>query len=367
MTQTTDLTLTGAQQKRLHAALLDAFPSASALKMFAQFDLEKKLGDITQGALAEVVFGLMEWATAHGRLRELVDKAHAYVPGNPQLRAFVASLAPVADARVVEDLRDIRAVVTATLAQRPKLADALGTRLSVTRDGLVEQLVDRLSARDVADHLNAIDDVLASADGDPDDRRACRAMLFKLLPAATDWNQLRAAMAQPDAERPRPVTLPYRLDTIAEIVLAGLHNRACRYVLEERRMPVGLGLVRLPASSQAPLFDAEGKRLVESVIEHLARKFMIDRDAKDLQGALVDAELERTRRATGEARLQYYLLFHDAEHPSPRDADHFWSVTCQALGNGVKGLQAVRMSRSPQDFEAALAVLVRAVVQKERP
>lgn len=192
-------------------------------------------------------------------------------------------------------------------------------------------------------------------------------MLFKLLPAVADWNQLRAEMAQPDTERPRPVTLPYRLDTIAEIVLAGLHNRACRYVQEKERMPVGLGLVRLPASSKAPLFDAEGKRLVESVIKHLAKKFMIDRESKDLHASLVDAELERCRRATGEARLQYYLLFHDADHPAG-EVDRFWSVTCQAIGEGVKGLQAVRMNRSePQDFEAALAMLVRAVVQKEKP
>lgn len=85
-----DLELDGRGRKTLVDALVAAFPSRAELKCFVAFHLNQNLDVIVaEGPLGVVAFELQQWASACGRLRELVDAAYAEKPGNPALAALV--------------------------------------------------------------------------------------------------------------------------------------------------------------------------------------------------------------------------------------------------------------------------------------
>src|SRR5579871_2100902 len=87
------LALTGKQVDQLHQAICSAFPSSSSLEMMVRTKLEKNLSDIAGGTnLTEIVFNLIKWAEAQGKLQELVQKAYETIPDNPKLRRFSAQL-----------------------------------------------------------------------------------------------------------------------------------------------------------------------------------------------------------------------------------------------------------------------------------
>jgi Effector-associated domain 1/Effector-associated domain 7 len=89
--------LTGPQHQELRDALISAYPSRPSLEQMVRFKLNENLNTITgDGSLAEIIFNLINWAEAQGRLEELVTKAHAANSGNPQLRAFVDRMQPFA-------------------------------------------------------------------------------------------------------------------------------------------------------------------------------------------------------------------------------------------------------------------------------
>lgn len=84
--------LSGPQLKQLHEALISAYPNPRALDMMVRYVFNKNLSALTRsGSLEHIVFELLQWAEAQGRLEELIQGAHAYNPGNPQL-ARVAQL-----------------------------------------------------------------------------------------------------------------------------------------------------------------------------------------------------------------------------------------------------------------------------------
>jgi hypothetical protein len=59
--------LSGAEQKKLSEALLDAYRSHNALKRMVRFQLDKTLEAIAgSGILNDVVFNLIDWAEAQG-------------------------------------------------------------------------------------------------------------------------------------------------------------------------------------------------------------------------------------------------------------------------------------------------------------
>jgi hypothetical protein len=84
-------------QQRLDAelqeALVDCFPTPTALKYAVEFGLRVKpnliLGDGSQG---ELVAQVMRWAKANGREQDLAAMARQYAPANPKLLAFHARL-----------------------------------------------------------------------------------------------------------------------------------------------------------------------------------------------------------------------------------------------------------------------------------
>ncbi len=92
--------LDGRQKKALHAALRNAFPRPAALERLVEFHLDEHLAVIAgEGALDDVIFRVIAWAEAQGRLDALVNGARVEVPGNPQLIAFERTIVEARDAR----------------------------------------------------------------------------------------------------------------------------------------------------------------------------------------------------------------------------------------------------------------------------
>src|SRR5438874_2223556 len=81
--------LTGGQRKQLREALQAAFPTWDALALMVDEELDIPLNYIAaSGPLPEVVRSLIQWTQANGRVKELLDKACAANPGNPELAAL---------------------------------------------------------------------------------------------------------------------------------------------------------------------------------------------------------------------------------------------------------------------------------------
>lgn len=76
---------------QINQALLAAFPTDNVLAQMVRFGLKENLSHIAQGEnLQEVVFELITWAEAQGRLTELVIAASQFNPGNAHLKSLAA-------------------------------------------------------------------------------------------------------------------------------------------------------------------------------------------------------------------------------------------------------------------------------------
>jgi hypothetical protein len=83
--------LTGGQRKKLREALQAAFPAPKALARMVDEELDVRLTDITaDGPMPDMAYALIQWAQKEGRVRELLDRACAANPGNPELVALQA-------------------------------------------------------------------------------------------------------------------------------------------------------------------------------------------------------------------------------------------------------------------------------------
>jgi small GTP-binding protein len=81
---------TGNQRKQLQKALESAFPRPASLEMLLQTEMDINLVSVAgNGTYAEIIFNLIQWAQARGRLEELIEKAYRDNPGNPDLERFV--------------------------------------------------------------------------------------------------------------------------------------------------------------------------------------------------------------------------------------------------------------------------------------
>ncbi|BAZ08233.1 Miro domain-containing protein [Calothrix sp. NIES-4071] len=85
--------LSGQQRKKLLQALMDAYPTKFLLKQLLSFELDKNLDSIAGGDnLQEIVFNLIETASAEGWLKELVCSAKESNPENPLLTVITQEL-----------------------------------------------------------------------------------------------------------------------------------------------------------------------------------------------------------------------------------------------------------------------------------
>ncbi len=77
----------GRFRKEIRVALLDAFPQLSSLRILVDEVLDSPLQNITLADnLQTIVFDLIAWAVAQGRLAELVLGAASENPGNNRLK-----------------------------------------------------------------------------------------------------------------------------------------------------------------------------------------------------------------------------------------------------------------------------------------
>jgi hypothetical protein len=81
-----DVELTGDQLRRLRDALVQAFPSETDLAQMVRYQLDEPLKPNIGGAnLNEIVFNLIEWAIARGRLEQLITGARKENSNHPAL------------------------------------------------------------------------------------------------------------------------------------------------------------------------------------------------------------------------------------------------------------------------------------------
>jgi hypothetical protein len=86
--------LNGGQRRTLHEGLKNAFRSRNELQRFLDFEFDIKLADIAdQGNLNEVVFATIDWFVGEGRINELIERARAEKPRNPELQAVAEQFA----------------------------------------------------------------------------------------------------------------------------------------------------------------------------------------------------------------------------------------------------------------------------------
>lgn len=120
--------LAGALLSELSEALLEAFPTRSALAEMLLVELEKRLEEIaTPGALSSTVFEVLTAAEHEGWLLELAEGALRSVSGNPALRRAVEHVAEAARAVDLgsEPPLVLRADEPLTAAQMRVLTEAL--------------------------------------------------------------------------------------------------------------------------------------------------------------------------------------------------------------------------------------------------
>jgi Effector-associated domain 1 len=89
------MALDPARRKQLQQALLSAFPRAGDLAQLVRFGLDASLeAVVTAGPLTQMVFDLIDWAEAEGRLDDLLAEAGKERPNNPALKAYLAEATP---------------------------------------------------------------------------------------------------------------------------------------------------------------------------------------------------------------------------------------------------------------------------------
>ncbi|WP_424103285.1 effector-associated domain EAD1-containing protein [Moorena producens] len=94
------MNLSGQQRKKLHEALINAFPDQSSLEQMVSFELDKNLNAIAGGAnLKEVVFNLIQRAEAENWIKDLVSGARKSNPRNKRLHDIAAELFRISDSK----------------------------------------------------------------------------------------------------------------------------------------------------------------------------------------------------------------------------------------------------------------------------
>lgn len=72
---------------------MSAYPDEADLDMLLDEELNVRLNQVSgSGTYPKIVFDVINWAQAQGRLAELIDAAHRRNPNNEKLRRFVEML-----------------------------------------------------------------------------------------------------------------------------------------------------------------------------------------------------------------------------------------------------------------------------------
>lgn len=263
-------------------------------------------------------------------------------------------------AEIVAELKaemEKRSEVSSTLAGA--LADQLSIpdRSSHLAENVAGALVETL-AKDIA----AIFDDLDITD-DPQRRKLVRRLLWRAIPFAPDQRKHVLQARQSLSGGANVVALELRLETSAEIVLAGADARPARFA-PDGPYPQGVARVPLPPEALTAFFDRKGDVAVDSVVQHIVREKDQggDRDWSGLLGkhanpdelrVTVNQRLKYAAGKKGSERLPHYLLLIDAElnKDTNKDIDQLWSVAGEAFGKKLPSLRLVRLKGGVDELE----------------
>ena len=260
-------------------------------------------------------------------------------------------------------LDKLKAQVEKSLQTAPALVAALASRGYGSLAGDSPQrsiacaLVDS-PAQTLAHDLADLADELAR------ERDRIRGLLWQLLPFATDWRTLlRNARSAPPGGA---IELPLRSETVAEIVLAGIRGRSCRFAPGNLEFPLGATYIPLPAAAHAPFLDPQGQGLADALLGNLFNEQNLEAPAgagrdpwRGIKKQFPDfAEFKsaaKGRIKTGPLRKDshYYTLVIDkalSPQPTP-DLDGSWALTKAALATALPGLHLVRLQGGTDELE----------------
>ena len=148
-------TPTPQQRKKLRDALISAFPEKSSLEQLLDFELDRKVNQITQDSnLQTVVYKLIERAQAEGWLVELVRAARKENPGNSELAAIALELLSPETSSIPKSSPSVSVTVTQS-KQEQSIEDSFNitTEFDVF---LAHNNQDKLQVRKIAQELKRL-------------------------------------------------------------------------------------------------------------------------------------------------------------------------------------------------------------------
>jgi hypothetical protein len=264
--------------------------------------------------------------------------------------------------------------VARLIEKHDQLIALLVARLEITYapgDGAraaASALVKGRKAMDIAKMLNHLDAELVKASASKDVRGALRSVLWQMLPFAIDWQALVVLGVATFTSRGNAIDLPLRSETIAEIVLAGIDDRCCRFAPPlVGQMPVGATVVRIPALAQSALLDRDGARLAQLIVKQLAAEMNIQGHTSQYVEMRdeVEAILQyHAFEAPDDERLPYYLLFLEADLHGKETEHDIWTLARTRLSEELPSLRLVRLTGGNTGQETLLAKHIDAICRR---
>lgn len=163
------MALTNKQQRQLAQAFLSAFPTRQDLEMIVSYRLGENLFALTrENSLERTVFQLIRWATAKGRLEELIVAALEQNPRNPELRRVAQELGLTQNQPVTRGFRSDKTAPNPVPAPSQKTPTAHQRSLpeilkEAARPLTPEELFEKTSLQsDSVDHIISFFDQLSN-------------------------------------------------------------------------------------------------------------------------------------------------------------------------------------------------------------
>jgi hypothetical protein len=270
----------------------------------------------------------------------------------------------VEDDKLAKDIRELEAqVLNQVEGLATSVAAALAGELGLTcapgetARSITNALIHDKTGKQVVMALNTLDEGLKDDPSRSGDRRVIKALLWQILPFATDWRPWvlsgRAAVAQGP---PKFVDLPLGTLTMAEAVIAGIDCRSCRFQADSPMGPFGGALIRKPAVHDAAFLDPDGRRFAEATAGLLAVEFFgLAPDDRRLRNYArvrrdVNEKLHYFCEAAGDERVPRWLLLDDDPLGGAGTV-----VVVAALGKELPHLRVLRMGEGI-DGETNLAL-----------
>ncbi len=276
---------------------------------------------------------------------------------------------------------DSAQALRAWLEERLKSAPRAATLIAATApmDGRVAAatpaaVADALLAASASTVAQALNDAHAKADAST--RPALAELMFRVLPFTADLVGARQRATAAVARGERTIELPFRSETLAEIVSAGVDGRPIE-VDASPSFPLGLRSVVIPPTSYAPLFASHNEVFVHDVVlglchekgdvsdEFVKLKHRFERNPEDLRKTV-----EVLLRELHDSARPRYLLFIDEDlaHDTERSLDELWGLVRGAVEHperGVAGLRLIRLQGGPDQVasEFTIALKIKAVAK----